>query len=415
VTYRYDFWLFGQRHTGSTFVTTEADADAFEAALRAKLRRRKAGLDPAGPEDTPTFTEWAGATYTHAVKRKKLKRPEQFKINLKMILAFWGRRPTKEEPVDEPAPYHNLRLGDPIADPEWLEKFELWMDARKLSGSRRNAYRSACSALYRVGLMPTHRKRSQVRENPFERGIRDRVPKRIRTFTLEQLREIITQAPAHVGIALGIGALAPKLRLRNILDLKWGEHVDESLTQIVDPDHKTDRQTGLPLVVNVSKELRAVLETAQAHRRGRYVVHYRGKHVDDIKTALKHAVQAAAGAIAKRQSEATGKPVAPALLWGRAKGVTFHSLRHTMATELARMGLPEALRARLMGHADLTTTQIYTHLVAADETAPLEALGARMPVADVIKRPVGKSVERPSRIVKMSKQTRRSPARAADR
>lgn len=381
VSWRYDFWWKGQRYTGSTDLTTRDEAEQFETELRKRLRRRAAGLEPAGPEDTPRFSVWAGVTLEWATKRKKLKRPEQLEINLRMVLGFFGHRPTKTAPIDG-APYHDLRLGDVIADPEWLERFEQWMDQRRgpsgkvISGSRKNHYRSALSLMYRVALLPTHRKRSQVRENPVEGMLRDRVPKRIKTYTAQQLRAIIAAAAWHIRIALAIGALAPKLRLRNVLDLKWGEHVTADLSQIIDPDHKTDRETGLPLVVTVSSELRRVLEIAKAHARGRYVVHYRGKHVEDIKTGLKRAVGDAAIALKD-----------PALVWGRTKGVTYHSLRHTMATELVRMGVHPLLQTKVMGWSDPNTARIYTHMVPADEAAPLEELGARMQVADVIGAP----------------------------
>ena len=386
VSWRYDFWWKNQRYSGSTDLTTRAEAEAFEDELRKKLRRRAAGLEASGPEDTPRFTEWAKVTLDYGTKRKKLKRPEQFAINLRMILGFWGARPTKT-PAVENAPYLDLRLGDPIADPELLEKFEEWMDARGISGSRKNHYRSACSSMYQVALLPQYRKRSQVRENPFQHTLRDRVPKRIRTYTAQQLRGVIIEAAWHIRVALAIGALAPKLRLRNVLDLQWDQHVAADLSQIVDPDHKTDRETGLPLVVQVSSELRKVLEIARAHRRGKYVVHYRGKHVQDIKTGLKRAV----GAAAERLKD-------PKLVWGRAEGVTYHSLRHTMATELARMGVSEVLRTRVMGWSDPATARIYTHMLPSDESAPLEQLGARNPLADVIGAPpkrkaaVGKTV-----------------------
>ena len=58
-----------------------------------------------------------------------------------------------------------------------------------------------------------------------------------------------------------------------------------------------------------------------------------------------------------------------------------------MATELARMGVPEALRTRVMGWRDPQTAKIYTHMVPTDEELPLEELGRRMPVADIIGAP----------------------------
>lgn len=371
--WRYDFYWKGKRYVGSTEQLTERDAREWELDYKRRLRRRAAGLEAASVEDTPRFSAWAKVTLEHAKKRKKLKRPEQFATNLRMVLGFWGARPTKRDPIAGVAPYHDLRLGDPIKDPELIEQFEQWMDVRGVSGARKNHYRSACSVMYRVALLPQFRRRSGVRENPFAHIERDRVRRRIRTMTSAQLRAIITAAPWHVRLALAIGALAPKLRLRNVLGLRWDQHLDADLSLITEPEHKTDRETGLPLIIHVSSELRAVLTAAKKFRSGPNVVHYYGRQIADIKTALKHAVEVAA----HDTKDAT-------LVWGRSGGVTYHSLRHTMATEFARMGLPEALRARLLGHSDLKTTQIYTHLVPLDEVAPLEALGGRMPVADLI-------------------------------
>lgn len=394
VSWRYDFQWRGTRYTGSTLVTTRAEAEQVEETKRKQLRRRAAGLEPAGAEDTPRFSDWAKVTLDYATTRKKLKRPEQFAINLRMILGFWGARPTKSAPL-EGGVYRDLRLGDPILDPELIEQFEQWMDARGISGPRKNHYRSACSVMYKLALKPAYRKRSQVASNPFEHIDRDRVPKRIAVFSGAELRKVIQSAAWHVRVALAIGALAPKLRLRNVLTLQWEQHVARDLSVIIHPEHKTDRETGLPLVVHVSDELRKALQIAKQHRRGRYVVHYRGKHVKDIKTALKHAVKVAG------------------LTWGKAAGVTFHSLRHTMATELARMGLSEVLRTRVMGWANASTASIYTHMAAADEAAPLEALGVRMPLADVIGAPVGKTVGPRSKAAKNAQKKRQLTMRLA--
>jgi site-specific recombinase XerC len=377
VSFRYDFWWRGDRYTGCTDVTSHAEAAQFEAELRRKLRRRRAGLEPAGPEDTPTFTEWAPLALAYAKKRKHLKRPEQLQTNLRMILGFWGAKPTKHPPIDGTAPYHNLRLGDPIENPALLEAFEQWMDARGISGARKNHYRSACSSLYKLALLPAYRKRSQISSNPFEHIPRDKVRKRITTFDSPvALRLVIAGAPWHTRIALAIGGLAPKLRLKNVLALRWDTHVARDRSTLTDPDHKTDQETGLPLVTHVSAELRRVLEQAWKGRKGAFVVHYHGRRVRDIKTGLKRAVQNAG------------------LTWGRASGVTYHTLRHTMATELVRLHVAPQTRDRVMGWLDPQTSQTYTHLVPDDEIAPLEQLGVRFPVADLVEAPtVGRSVE----------------------
>lgn len=377
-TWRYDFWFHGKRYADSTKQITREDAEDAEISVKRGLHRRAAGLPAleARPLDhTPRFTEWAAVTLKYAKTRKHLKRPEQFAINLRMVLGFWGATPTKSEPLED-APYHDLRLEDPIRDPELIEKFEVWMDTRGISGPRKNHYRSAMSQMYRVALQPAYRKRAGVTQNPFANIVRDRVPKHLGTVTLTQFRAIVERAPWHTRVALAIGALAPKLRLNNVLSLRWDTHITADYSTIEHPDHKTDQETGLPLIVPISPPLKAILEEARRYRRGPFVVHYHGRAVKDIKTGLKHAVAAAAAALKDKT-----------LKWGKHQGITYHSLRHTMGTELARMGLPESLRSRLMGHSNLATTQIYTHMVAADELAPLTELAARMPIGDLIGAP----------------------------
>jgi hypothetical protein len=98
------------------------------------------------------------------------------------------------------------------------------------------------------------------------------------------------------------------------------------------------------------------------------VIVYRGKPVADIKKALKNAATTA------------GLP------YGR-EGVTFHSLRHTMATLLAELGVSDELRRVVMGHSDLRTTQGYTHLRPLHERAPLAALSAAMPLQGTVQGP----------------------------
>lgn len=63
---------------------------------------------------------------------------------------------------------------------------------------------------------------------------------------------------------------------------------------------------------------------------------------------------------------------------GLAEGTTTHSLRHACATEMLKGGASVRHVQEMLGHASITTTQIYTHLVKSDllsvhsKTAPSE-------------------------------------------
>jgi len=146
------------------------------------------------------------------------------------------------------------------------------------------------------------------------------------TISLEDLRSWLRNASYHIRLAVAIAALAPKLRLANVLALTWKEHIDPDLRYITVHRHKTVATLRRPQVVPISDQLRVILKDAR-QRTATYVVEYRGRPVKTIRGGLRSAVERA------------GLP------FGRSvDGATFHTLRHTAASLLAELGEPKAIR-----------------------------------------------------------------------
>lgn len=375
--YQYDFVFRSQRFKGSTHLAERAPAEAFEAEMKRALRLRDTGLAPQFlTTESPRFQDWAEVYYR--AKAKTAAHPDEIERLIRVVLRFWGARP-RAVAADTPDPYHDLRLADPIHDPRWIDRFEAWMEDRGSAGSTRNHYRSTMSGMYRVALLPRFREATGMTMNPFRDLPRDRDQARTATVTVEELRRWIAAASYHVRLAVAIAALAPKLRLGNILHLRWRDQVDPTLTWITVTDHKTARSTRAPLVVPVSDELRTILEDARRRfPTSAYVVTYRNGPVGSIRAGVAAAARAAG------------------LIYGRAQatGVTFHTLRHAMATLLAELGLSEKLRQEMMGHARIATTQRYTHLRPVFQRDPHAALAKAVGITDLVTAP-GRRAVRP--------------------
>jgi len=370
-TYQYDFWYAGRHYKGNTYQEDETDARLVESKHKLRLRQERGGIAEPGP--SPSFSQWAGVYYAWVTKRQKPKRPERIDELLRVILRFWGARPANPrspvQPRDgEEAPFHDLTLRDPIDDPTWILHFDEWMDRRGIAGGTRNHYNSRMSQLYYVALLPEYRKISGVTMNPFAGRPRERRVGRKVALTPALVMQWLDAMSYHTRLAVSIAALAPKLRLRNVLELRRDEHLDPELTTITVWDHKSDRHTGEPLITPVSGQLREILRDALGRNPGPHIVTYRGIPVESIRGGLRAA------------AEHVGIP------YGRFKpgGVTFHTLRHTASTIFARLKVNPWLQRDAMGHQDLATTAGYTHLQLEEQRPVLEQLAAALPVAAIV-------------------------------
>lgn len=370
--YRFDFWLFNVRHTAKRGWPTEREAQDAENELRRSLRRQEAGLEPATRALSPRFHQVAGAYLQFVKDRDLVTDLDTVDRVQRVILRFFGAKPADPINVVEGEPYYDLRLQDVVDHPTWILKFEDWMLKRGVKGATRNRYRSACSRLYWFAMLPDRREESGITSNPFRGLLRDRERSREVVLTADEIRAIMQCAPDHLRLLIVIAALAPKLRLGNVLALRWKDHVDPAMTVIQIRAHKTERVTNRPLVAPISGQLRRILQLAKARQPKQvpWVIHYRGGPVRRVVTGLTAACEAAG------------------VTYGRAQnGATFHTIRHSAATLLAQLGVPEGLRKDVMGHLSIQTTQGYTHLKPIHELKPLEELSAELPLEDMMTAP----------------------------
>lgn len=96
---------------------------------------------------------------------------------------------------------------------------------------------------------------------------------------------------------------------------------------------------------------------------------------------------------------------------GLAGGTTTHSLRHACATEMLKGGASVRHIQEMLGHADITTTQVYTHLAKAD----LQAVHARTAPSERRKDKEAPHFELTNWRPRKRKKPRRKPSRPRKR
>lgn len=381
--WRFNFQFRGQRYQSPRAWGTKSEAAEAEAVERRRVKRIAAGLDDeTRAADVPalSFTAWAGIYFDWVQRQHRdghLKDPVTIGAKLSSILRFWGEPPTDPAARVAGAPYHNLTLIDPLRDPAWLRRFEDWIDSTGVARGTKRHYLVYTQRLYSFALKGPEEYRAMVpmvTRNPFAGRPKPKGRRRRVTLTAEQLQAWTLACSYHTRLALSIAALAPKLRLQNILKLQWKKHVRDDDGIIVVDDHKTDAD-GLPLVTPITLPLRIILDDARRrHPHATHVIWYRGGPIKTIDEGLKRAAFEAGIPYGMKSRDADGDE----------NGATFHTLRHSMATELARMGLEAAMHAQAMGHRSAQTTKIYTHLNVDDQRAPLEQLGERLNIVGTV-------------------------------
>lgn len=386
-TFLYDFEYQKVRHWGNTKQTTKIDAARVENKVKERLRRRAGGIDIHERDQSPRFQDWAEVFYTY--KAKRLERPEAIGDILPVALRFWGHPDDIEPSAADPC--HDLRLCDPIDDPAWILKYEQWLEARGLGAQSKNHYRGLIRRMYAVALLPEYRQATGIIVNPFAGVPNDPTTPREVTLDKSQLCAWLTHAAYHIRLAVAIGALAPKLRLTNILKLQWGAHFDPDPRKtkfnpnvayyIQVQHHKTARKTRRPLVSPVSRQLLQIFKDAwRRHPQLEHVVVYQGRALHSITGGVRAAVEAA------------GLP------YGRDRedGVTFHTLRHTATTMMSDQQDDPLKLMDAMGHTDLATTLRYRHTRPRAQRPAIERLSRSLRIARIVTAPSSRAAKKRS-------------------
>jgi integrase/recombinase XerD len=224
-----------------------------------------------------------------------------------------------------------------------------WVFSLKDAGLAPTSIRRAQSALrtYYAFLLAD----GAVSADPTDRLESPRVTRRLPDFlTLEEVERLVeTPDPTH----------PMYWRDRAILEMLYASGV--RVSELVElPLASLDLDEGLATIFGKGAKERLVPVGGHARRALE-------RYVREVRPRLD-----SGGGAGKVFLNARGRPLRREAVWslvaeaarraGIAKKVSPHTLRHTFATHLIEGGADLAAVQELLGHADISTTQIYTHL-----------------------------------------------------
>ena len=199
----------------------------------------------------------------------------------------------------------------------------------------------------------------RLRENPVTRVTKAREARQPRVaLSKDEARRLIDAAGPALR-PLVVAGLYTGARLGELLRLTWGDvNFGAGTISLFRP--KVGNASRIPLHPRLAEELVRVRE-ARALKEKRAVA-------DDEPIFL-----SGYGRAWVTVRRAFGRALKAAGLAGR-KGLTFHSLRHTFAVHFLEGGAAVTDLQGVLGHTDLSTTQIYAHMVDSRTRESLVAL-----------------------------------------
>jgi integrase len=212
----------------------------------------------------------------------------------------------------------------------------------------------------------------------FDEGLADHNPigaiKRLKsvaavkgTFTIEQIQALVAAAPDaewRALIALGYYTAG---RLMDLSRLTWGS-VDRQAQTIA----FVQKKTGQAVLVPIHPSLGTYLDQLRPGVEKAPLLPTLSKKTGTGKSGLSMAfrrIMDKAGieaGVARERTGAAGRTVSK---------LSFHALRHSFTSELARAGVAPEVRQLLTGHADLQSHKAYTHHQLATLRTAVNILG----------------------------------------
>ncbi len=182
--------------------------------------------------------------------------------------------------------------------------------------------------------------------NPFSKIKRLKIPERLPLFYSDQDIEKLLSAVEDEDLKdLIVFDLNTGLRYAELASLEWSQiDLENNLLILSNRNHitKSKRIRTVPL----NQVAYSILKSRSEKSKGNIIFTYRGERLNENTFSW----------LMKKQIKKAGINIK----------LNFHSLRHTFASRLVQKGVSIYIVSKLLGHADIKTTQIYAHLRTED-------------------------------------------------
>jgi len=176
----------------------------------------------------------------------------------------------------------------------------------------------------------------EIEKNPVKRAryFSEEKYRRDRVLSCEEELTLFQKAASHLKPILTC-ALQTGMRSSEILGLKW-ENVSLKKREILIKAESS--KSGKGRIIPINSTLLYELEKSKRENKSEFVFLYKSRPVKSIQIAFSNARHKAG-----------------------IKDLTFHDLRHTVASRLISKGADPVTVKNILGHSNLRTTEIYLH------------------------------------------------------